>query len=145
MSYDSNAAANHVPIFGGPGTITPEGEGDARTWDLSSIAVADGSDLAEHRDANGMIVARTHFNGDGSGNVVNRSRTITITAAPVGSDAAAALSDGALLKRGMTFTVAGSTVPGANGLWECTGCQANGTNVDHVTITITGVWSVTNA
>lgn len=144
MSYNQNAASNHVPIFGVPGTVTVTGEGSARELDFISVAVSDGSDLVEHRDSAGMIVSRNHFNGDGGSPIANRSRTLTITAVPVGSDAADALANGAAIPLGTTFTVASSTVPGANGLWECTGYQSSGSNTDNVSVTITGVWAVTN-
>lgn len=145
MSYDANAATNHIPIFGVPGTLTVTGEGSARELDFTGVSVSDGNDLVEHRDGNGMIVSRNHFNGDGSSPVVSRSRTITVTAVPVGSDAADALTNGAMIPRGTTFTIASSTTPGANGLWECTQCQATGSNTDNVSVTISGVWSVTNS
>lgn len=150
-SYDSNAATNKVPIFGVPGTVTVESntlgtmEGSARTWDITGISVTPGADLVEHRDSLGSVVSRTHFNLDGSTNQVNRSTTISITFIPVGADAAAALTAGALVRNGKKFTVASATVPGANGDWECTGCTASGSNVDEVSCTLNGVWHVANA
>ncbi len=149
MSYEQNAATNHVPIFGVPGTVevatsdSPITYGSAKGWDITGIQVSDGNDLVEHRDAAGMIVSRTHFNRDGSGN--NRSKTITITFFPVGADAATALSGAAVVPTGTRFRIASSTVPGANGVWECTGYSCSGTNVDNVTGTLTGVWHCENA
>lgn len=142
MATDNNSATNNVPIFGCPGTITPSG-GSALTWILTGITVTPGSDMAEVRDSSGMIVSRTHFNLDASGN--NRSATISINAVPIGADAAAALTAGALLDNGTIFAVASSTVPGANGNWEVTSMTTSGTNTDHVTLTLNGVWAVTNS
>lgn len=143
MAYDSNIAAGKTPIFGVPGTVTVEGEGSARTWDITGITVSPGSDLVEARDAAGMIVSRTHFNLDASG--INRSTTIQITALPVGAALADAVTASATIINGKKFTVASAKVPGANGSWECTGYSATGANVDNTTITLTGVWSVDNA
>lgn len=142
MAVDNNSATNNVPIFGCPGTVTVGAEGSARTWILTGITVTPGSDLAEVRDSNGMIVSRTHFNLDGSGN--NRSTTISINAIPIGSDAAAALTTSALVDNGTTFVVASSTVAGANGTWETTSMTTTGSNTDHASLTLNGIWAVTN-
>lgn len=141
MATDNNSATNNVPIFGCPGTVSVSAS--ARTWILTGITVTPASDLAELRDSAGMVISRTHYNLDASGN--NRSTTIQIQAVPVGSDAAAALTTSALIDNGTVFTVASSTVAGANGDWECTGMSTSGTNTDHVTITLNGVWAVTNS
>jgi hypothetical protein len=143
MAYDSNAATGKVPIFGVPGTVTVEGEGTARTWDITGITVTPGNDLVSARDSDGMVVSRTHFNLSSAG--VNRETTIQITALPVGTDVAAAVTAAAPIVNGKLVTVASAKVPGANGVWECTGYSGSGSNQDNVTVTFNGVWSVTNA
>ena len=152
MATTNTSATNHVPIFGLPGTVkvytggsessvgTP---GTAKTWILTGITVSPSEDIAELRDSNGMVVSRTNFNQDASGN--NRNTTLTLNAVPVGSDAAAALTAGGILKGGTVIKVENSTVPGANGDWNVRSVSANGTNTDHATITVNASWAVTNS
>ena len=142
MATTNNSATNNVPIFGCPGTITPAG-GSALSWILTGITVTPGSDIAELRDGSGMIVSRTHYNLDGSKN--SRSATISINAVPISDTAPNALTAGALIDNGTVIAITNSTVPGANGSWEVTSMTASGTNTDHVTVTLNGVWSVGNA
>jgi len=147
--YVSNAAANHVPIFGVAGTVKLDAspgpfEATARDWDLVSVAVNPGSDMVEHRSGLGTIKSRTHFNLDGGTPQRNRSTTITITFIPVGSTAGAAATAGALITNGRKFKVESCSVPGADGIWEVTGCSPSGANTDNVSVTLNGVWAVDN-
>jgi len=152
MATTNNSATNNVPIFGLPGTVkvyTGGSEssvgtaGTAKTWILTGITVSPSEDIAELRDSNGMVVSRTNYNQDSSGN--NKNTTLTINAVPVGADAAAALTAGGILKGGTVIKVESSTVPGANGDWHVRSFSASGTNTDHVTITINASWAVTNS
>lgn len=147
--YVSNAAANSVPIFGVAGTVKLDAspgpfEATARTWDLVSVSVNPGSDMVEHRSGLGTVKSRTHFNLDGGTPQRNRSTTITITYIPVGASAGAAATAGALIANGRKFKVESCSVPGADGIWEVTGCSPSGSNVDNVTVTLNGVWAVDN-
>lgn len=147
--YVSNAAANSVPIFGVAGTVKLDAspgpfEATARTWDLVSVSVNPGSDMVEHRSGLGTVKSRTHFNLDGGTPQRNRSTTITITFLPVGASAGAAATAGALIANGRKFKVESCSVPGADGIWEVTGCSPSGSNTDNVTVTLNGVWAVDN-
>ena len=147
--YVANAAANEVPIFGVAGTVKLDEspgpyEATARTWDIVSVSVNPGSDLAEHRNAVGTIKSRTHFNLDGGSPQRNRSTTISITFIPVGATAGAAATAGALIANGRKFKVESCSVPGADGNWEVTGCSPSGSNTDNVSVTLNGVWAVDN-
>lgn len=147
--YVSNAAANSVPIFGVAGTVKLDAspgpfEATARTWDLVNVAVTPGSDMVEHRSGIGTVKSRTHFNLDGGTPQRNRSTTITITFLPVGASAGAAATAGALIANGRKFKVESCSVPGADGIWEVTGCSPSGSNTDNVTVTLNGVWAVDN-
>lgn len=147
MSYSAVATTNKVPIFGVPGTVKVGAEVHTRSWDITSITVTPGSDLWEGRDANGKIVSRIHFNQVGSAGTpgVNRSTTITINYTPVDDTAEHAFAEGVIIPNGTTFLVADSTVPGANGTWECTGNTATGTNTEATTMVLNGVYAASNA
>lgn len=147
--YVSNAAANSVPIFGVAGIVKLDAspgtfEATERSWDLVSVTVNPGSDMVEHRDGIGTVKSRTHFNLDGGTPQRNRSTTITITFLPVGASAGAAATAGALIANGRKFKVESCSVPGADGIWEVTGCSPSGSNTDNVTVTLNGVWAVDN-
>lgn len=149
--YVANAAANHVPIFGVAGTVKLDGGSpgpfdgvSAKDWDIVSVAVNPGSDMVEHRNSVGTIKSRTHFNLDGAANQRSRSTTITITFIPIGTTAGAAATAGALITNGRKFKVESCSVPGADGIWEVTGCSPSGTNTENVSVTLNGVWAVDN-
>lgn len=141
MAYTTNAATNKVPAFGVPGAVTPVG-GSALTWDIISISVTQGNDLVEHRDANGKIVSRTYFNQEtNTATAHNASTTISISAIPVGSNRAGAVTAAAHIANGEKFSVAGADIIGSL-YWECTGLTHENANTDNATVTLTGVLAV---